>query len=117
MSTSLLTRSSFSPHVPCGQVEVALEDHIYARPDTRTSPRVMSDGEHSFHPEDVGTFVAQGGAHPLLYLIQVNLTREHDAEACHRAVVGVLFARVEELWIHFQGALQVEAFDVEYAVE
>ena len=55
--------------------------------------------------------------HPPLHLVEIKLTRQHDAEAGYGLVMGMVGVRVEKVRVHLEGPLQVEPLDVQHAVD
>mmetsp|Transcript_18354 Transcript_18354/g.31238 ORF Transcript_18354/g.31238 Transcript_18354/m.31238 type:complete len:347 (-) Transcript_18354:315-1355(-) len=97
------------------RLEVAVEDHVHGLVDELGLG--VLDGEHALHAVDVGALGLEDLAHPVLHEVEVDVALLHHAQAAHRVVVLVLPVGVEELGVHLERPLQVEALDAEDAVD
>ena len=84
-------------------VKIALEYHMDGLIDKLLLG--MGDGQYPFHSKNISALLPQQIAYPLLSLIKIVFTGQHNAQARYALVVGVLFVCVEKCWIHFQGTL------------
>mmetsp|Transcript_49368 Transcript_49368/g.105448 ORF Transcript_49368/g.105448 Transcript_49368/m.105448 type:complete len:344 (+) Transcript_49368:513-1544(+) len=104
LRVALLVRSPFL-------VEVAVEDHVHRLVDKLLVR--LGDGENTLHAVDVCALVLQQIAHPGLHQVKVHFAFLKDAQAGDSAVVRVVAVGSEELRVHIEHALEVEAANVE----
>ena len=87
----------------------SIDEHVNALENNAVG--LVFNGKDTLHPKNVGTLFLNKLAQPIVELLAIAVTRSLDAHAGDVGVV-VMVTGLEEMRIHFHGAIEVEATDI-----